>query len=130
MSLRSLPGLVSGSLHSSIIGSDEWLLTGIVQQSLFLVGPSTDRAPAGTLRLQMNSLTLPSIGLGIQIHGSEQSGRRERGSRSWSRIAEPCLFWMVWSRFKIRLVHKKDAYVTLPSRRFCASLLPLIRGFA
>src|SRR5215510_12733141 len=85
MSLRSLPGLVSGSLHSSIIGSDEWLLTTIVLQSLFLVGPSTDRAPAGTLRLQMNSLTLPSIGLEIRILGSEQRGRRERGSRSWSR---------------------------------------------
>src|SRR5262252_10056252 len=130
MSLRSLPGLGSVSLHSSIIGSDEWLLTTIVLQSLFLVGPSTDRAPAGTLRLQMNSLTLPSIGLEIRIHGSEQRGRRERGSRSWSRIAEPCLFWMVWSRFKIRLVHKKDGCASLPSRRFCANSLPSIGGFA
>jgi hypothetical protein len=28
------------------------------------------------------------------------------------------------------LVHKKDAYGSLPSRRFCASLLPSIRAFA
>jgi hypothetical protein len=33
-------------------------------------------------------------------------------------------------RSKIHLVHKKDAYLSLPSRRFCASLLPSIRGFA
>ena len=37
---------------------------------------------------------------------------------------------MAWSRSKIRLVHKKDGYVSLPSRRFCGSLLPSIRGFA
>ena len=34
------------------------------------------------------------------------------------------------SRSKIRLVHKKDGCVSLPSRRFYASLLPSIRGFA
>ena len=39
-------------------------------------------------------------------------------------------FWMAWSRSKIRLVHKKDGYASLPSRRFCASLLLSIRGFA
>ena len=38
-------------------------------------------------------------------------------------------FWMAWSRSKIRLVHKKDGYVSLPYRRFCASSLPSIRGF-
>ena len=47
-----------------------------------------------------------------------------------SRIVEPYWFWMAWSRSKIRLVHKKGAYVSLPSRRFCASSLPSIRGFA
>src|SRR5215469_8656417 len=130
MSLQSLPGLGSVSLHSSIIGSDEWLLTTIVLQSLFLVGPSTDRAPAGTLRLQMNSLTLLSLGLGIQIYGSERRGRRERGSRSWSRIGEPYWCWMVWSLSKILLVHKKDGCVSLPYRRFWANSLPSIRGFA
>jgi Protein kinase domain len=33
-------------------------------------------------------------------------------------------------RSKIRLVPKKDGYVSLPSRRFCVSSLPSIRGFA
>ena len=47
-----------------------------------------------------------------------------------SHIVEPYWFWMAWSRSKIRLVHKKDACVSLLSRRFCASLLPSIRGFA
>src|SRR5215469_17138917 len=126
MSLPSWPGPVSGSLQSSIIGSDEWLLTTIALQSLFLVGPSTDRAPAGTLRLRMNSLTLLSIGLGIPIHGSERRGRRARGSRSWSRIGEPYWCWMVWSLSKILLVHKKDGCESFPSRRFCANSLPSI----
>src|SRR6516162_2866675 len=121
MLLQLLPGAESENRRSSTIGSDEWLPNIIVLRSLSLAGPFTDKAPAGTLPLRMNSLTLLSIGLGIQIHGLERRGRRERGSRSWSRIAGPCLFWTVWSRFKIRLVHKKDAYVSLPSRRFCAN---------
>src|ERR1700751_2258785 len=35
---------------------------------------------------------------------------------------------MAWSRSKIPLVHKKDGCVSLPSRRFYASLLPSTRG--
>src|SRR5271165_2520117 len=130
MSLRSLPGPVSGSPRSSTIGSDGWLLTIIVLQSLFLVGPSIDRAAVGTPRPQMNFLMRLSLGLEIQIHGSERRGRKARDSRSSSRIVEPYWFWMVWSRSNIRLVHKKDAYVRLPSRRFCANSLPSIRDFA
>ena len=48
MSFRSLHGPVSGSPLSLTIGSDGWLLTIIVLQSLFLVGPSTDRAAVGS----------------------------------------------------------------------------------
>src|SRR5580692_343877 len=57
MSLRLLHGPVSGSPRSLTIGSDGWLLTNIVLRSLFLVGPSTDRAAVGRLRPQMNFLT-------------------------------------------------------------------------
>jgi serine/threonine protein kinase len=112
---------------------NHWLrrmATIIVLQSVFLVGPSTDRAAAGTLRPQMNFLMRLSLGLEIQIHGSERHGRRARNWRSLSRIVEPYWFWMAWSRSKIRLAHKKGAYVSLPSRRFCANSLPSIRGFA
>src|SRR6202795_3772215 len=128
-SLQLLHGLGSESPRSLTIGSDGWLLTIIVLQSLFLVGPSTDRAAVGTLRPQMNFLMRLSTGLEIQIHGSERRGRRARDSRSSSRIVEPYWFWMAWSRSKIRLVHKKDEYATLPSRRFCASSPLSIRGF-
>src|SRR4030088_1641003 len=130
MSFRSLHGLGSGSPLSLTIGSDGWLLTIIVLQSLFLVGPSTDRAAVGRLRPQMNFLTRLSLGLEIQIHGSERRGRRAKDWRSSSRIVEPYWFWMAWSRSKIRLGRKKDACVSLPSRRLCANLLPSIRGFA
>src|SRR5713226_7554560 len=130
MSLRSLHGPVSGSPRSLTIGSDGWLLTIIVLRSLFLVGPSTDRAAVGTLRPQMNFLMLLSLGLEIQIHVSERRGRRAKDWRSSSRIVEPYWFWMAWSRSKIPLVHKKDGYVSLPYRRFCASSLPSIRAFA
>ena len=77
----------------------------------------------------MNFLMRLSTGLEIQTQGSEQRGRKARDWRSSSPIIEPCLFWMAWSRYKIRLVHKKDGYASLASRRFCASLLPSIRGF-
>jgi len=60
----------------------------------------------------------------------ERRGSKARDWRSSSRIGEPYWFWMAWSRSKIRLVHKKDAYVSLPSRRFCANSLPSMRGFA
>src|SRR5258708_4551495 len=108
MSFRSLHGPVSGSPLSLTIGSDGWLLSIIVLQSLFLAGPSTDRAAVGRLRPQMNFLMRLSLGLEIQIHGSEQHGRRAKDWRGWSRIAEPYWFWMAWSRSKIRLVCKKD----------------------
>jgi serine/threonine protein kinase len=71
----------------------------------------------GRLRQRMNFLTLLSLGLGIQIHESERRGRRAKGWPSSLHIVEHCLFWMVWSRSKIRLDHKKDGYVILPSRR-------------
>src|ERR1700736_730827 len=88
MSLRSLPGLVLGSLHSSIIGSDLWLLNIIVLRNSFLAGPSTDRAPAGARLPQTNFSTLPSVGLEIPIHELERRGRRGRDSQSSSRIVE------------------------------------------
>src|SRR5438132_12276779 len=87
-SLQSLPGLGSGSPRSSTIGSDGWLLTIIVLRSSFLAGPFTGKAPACNLRPQMNFLTQLSLGLVIQIHGSERRGRRARDSRSSSRIVE------------------------------------------
>src|SRR6266478_7762415 len=129
-SLQLLRGPVSESPRSSTIGSEGWLLTIIVLRSSFLVGPSTDRAAVGTLRQQMNFLTRLSLGLAIQIHGSERRGRRAKDWRSSSRIVEPYLFWTAWSRCKIRLAPKKVGYVILRSRRFCASLLLLIGGSA
>src|SRR5271166_741902 len=130
MLLQSSPGLVPGSLRWSTIGSEGLPVNIIVLRSSFLVGLSTGREPAGNLRLQTNFLTLLSLGLAIQIHGSERHGRRAKGWRSSSHIAERYWFWTVWSPSKIRLVHKKDGYAILPSRRFCASLPPSIRGFA
>src|SRR5271169_2108063 len=130
MSLRSWHGLVSGSPPSSTIGSDGWRLIIIVLQSLFLAGPSTDKAAVRAPRLRMNFLMRLSPGLAIQIHDSERRGRRAGDWRSSLRIVEPYWFWMAWSHSKIRLVHEKDAYVSLPSRRFCGNSLPSIRGFA
>src|SRR5271157_1875959 len=130
MSLQSLPGLGSGSPRLLTIGCGGWLLNSIVRRSSFLAGPSTDRARVGTLRPQTNFLTLLSLGLEIQIHGLARGGRRAKDWRSSSRIAEPYWCWMAWSRSKIRLGHKKDAYVSLPSRCFCASSPHSIRGFA
>src|ERR1700736_4212641 len=88
MSLQSLPGVVLGSPRWSTIGSDGWLLNIIVLRSSFLVGPSIDRAAVGALRPQMNFLTRLSLGLAIQIHGSELPGRRAKDWRSSSRIVE------------------------------------------
>src|SRR6202011_3421822 len=129
-SLQSLPGLGSESRRSSTIGSDGWLLNIIVLRSSFSAGPSTDRAAVGALRQQMNFLMPLSLGLEIQIHGSERRGRKAKDWRSSLRIVEPYWFWTAWSRFQIRPVHKKDGYASLPSRRFCASSLLSIRGFA
>jgi hypothetical protein len=50
-------------------------------------------------------------------------GRRAKDWLSSSHSVEPYWFWTAWSRCKIRLVHKRDGYVSLPCRRFCASLL-------
>src|ERR1700730_4909844 len=130
MSLQSLPGPVSGNPRWSTIGSGGWLLNIIVLRSSFLVGPSPDRAVRETLRPQMNLLTLLSPGLAIPIHGSERRGKKAKDLRSSCPVAEPYWFWMAWSRSRIRLVHKKDGYVSLLSRRFCATSLPLIRVFA
>src|SRR5690348_11270757 len=124
MSLPSLPGLGSVSPRSLTIGSDGWLLNIIVLRSLFLVGPSTDRAAVGRLRPRTNFSIQLSLGLVIRIHGSELHGRRARDLRSSSRIVEPYWFWTVWSRCKIRRVHRKDGCVSLPFRRFSASWLP------
>src|SRR5580692_7871648 len=117
MSLKSLPGLVSGSLRWSTSGSDGWLLNIMVLRSLFLAGPSTDRAPVGALRPLMNFLTLLLVGLAIQIHGLERRGRRANDWPSLSHIVEPYWFWTVWNRFKIPRVHKKDDCVSHRSRR-------------
>src|ERR1700746_1478027 len=78
-SLQLLPGLGSESRRSLTIGSDGWLLTIIVQQSLFLLGLSTDKAVAERLRPRMNFSMQPSTGLEIRIHGSEPLGRRAKG---------------------------------------------------
>src|SRR6266566_6966603 len=130
MSLPSLPGQGLGSPRSSIIGFDRWLLNTIDLRSSCLAGPSTGRAPVGALRQQMNFLTRLLLGLEIQIHGSERPGKKAKDWRNSSPVVEPYWFWMAWSRSKTRLVHKKDGYVSLLSRRFCASSLPLIRVFA
>ena len=73
-----------------------------------------------------------SLGSAIQIHGSEQHGRRARDSPSSSYIVEPYWFWTVWSRSKIRLVETKfrsnisrfisAAVAVIQSRRFPAPI--------
>src|SRR5262249_173710 len=129
-SLQSLPGLGLESPHSLTIGFEGWLLNTIAPRSLSLPGPFTDRAVVEVLPQQMNFLMPLSLGLAIQIRGSERRGRRAKDWPSSLLIVEPYLFWMALSRSKIRLVHKKDGYGSLPSRRFCANSLPLIVGFA
>jgi hypothetical protein len=93
-------------------------------------GWSFYREPVEVLHPQMNFLTRLSLGLAIQTHGSERHGRRAKDWQSSSGIVEPYLFWTVWSRSKIRLVHKKGACVSLPSRLSCVNSLPSILGFA
>src|SRR6516162_11246862 len=100
-SLPSLPGLGLESPHSSTIGFDGWQLNTIALRSSSLVGPFTDRAVVEVLPQQMNFLMPLSLGLATQIRESERAGRRANDWRSSSRIAEPCLFWMAWSRSKI-----------------------------
>ena len=85
MSLQSLPGLESASPRSLTIGSDGWLQNIIVLRSLFLAGPSTDRAPAERLRPPMNSLMRLSLGLETLTQESERRGKKARDSRSSSR---------------------------------------------
>jgi hypothetical protein len=75
-------------------------------------------------------VTSLAVGLGIQIHGSERLGRREKDLRNSSPIVEHYWFWMAWSRSKIRLVHKKGGWVSRPFRRFYANSLPSIPDFA
>jgi len=67
----------------------------------FVFGWSFYRAPVAALRLPMNFLMPHFTGLAIQIHGSEQYGRKAKDWRSSLAIGEPCLFWMGWSRSKI-----------------------------
>ena len=71
----------------------------------------------------LNFLMRLLLGLETQTHGLEQPGRRAKDWQSSSRIVEPCLFWMAWSRSKIRLVRKKGGYGTRPFRHYCESLL-------
>ena len=72
----------------------------------------------------MNFLMRLSLGLEFQNHGSARIGRRAKDWRSSSHNAEPYWFWTAWNRSRIRPVRKKDAYVNLPGRHFCASLPP------
>src|SRR5215471_6953947 len=123
-SLQLLPGLGLESPRSLTTGFDGWLLIIIVQQSLFLGGPSTDRVATGTLRPQTNFLMRLLTGLEIAIHESERHGRKARDWRSSSRIVEPYSFWTAWSPSKMRLVHEKDGYGSLLSKRYCVNSLP------
>src|ERR1700745_2323570 len=130
MLLQLSRGPVSENLRSSIIGSDGWLQNIIVLRNSSLAGLFTDRAAGGAPRPQMNFLMLLSLGLEIQILALERRGKRAQDSRSSWHIAEPYWLWTAWSRSKIRLAHKKAEYVNLPSRRFCASSLRSIPGYA
>jgi hypothetical protein len=53
-----------------------------------------------------------------------------KGWRSSSELVEPYWFWTAWSRSKIRRAHKRDGCVSLPSKRFYASLPHSMRVFA
>jgi hypothetical protein len=57
---------------SLTIGFDEWLPNTTVLRNSFLAGHSTDKAPAVVPHPPMNFLRPRSLGLEIQIHGSER----------------------------------------------------------
>src|SRR3984957_1404269 len=67
MSLRSLPGLVSGSPRWSIIGSEGSLLNIMVLRSWSLAGPFTDRAAVGRFHPQINFLMPHSVTTRIPV---------------------------------------------------------------
>src|SRR3984957_15853520 len=67
MSLRSLPGLVSGSPRWSIIGSEGSLLNIMVLLSWSLAGPFTDRAAVGRFHPQINFLMPHSVTTRIPV---------------------------------------------------------------
>jgi serine/threonine protein kinase len=73
---------VLGNLRSLTIGSEGWQLNIIGLRSSFSDGPFTDREAVEAPRPRMNFLTLLSVGLEIQIHGSERRGRRAKDWRS------------------------------------------------
>ena len=109
---------------------DGWLPNIIVLRSSFLAWSFGQGSSGDTSSADAIFYTLLSLGLEIPIQELE---RRVRGAKDWrtsSRIVEPYWFWTAWSRSKIRLVRKKGGYASLHSRRFCASSLPSIPGFA
>src|SRR5208282_6542089 len=61
-SLQLLHGLGSENPRSLTIGSDGWPLNSIAVRNSFLVSPSTDKAPVGGLRPQMNFWMRLSVG--------------------------------------------------------------------
>ena len=131
MSLRLLPGPVSGSRRSSTIGSDGWLLNIIVLREL-VFGWSFYRQGTSGGTSSADEFLDAALHLVWRSRSTDRNGMGEgrKIGEARSRIGEPYWFWMAWSRSKIRLVHKKDGYAILPFRRFCASLLLSIRGFA
>ena len=125
-----IAGLGSGSPRWSTIGSGGWQLKTTVPQSSFLAGLSTDKAPVGMLPRRMNFLTWLWSGLAMLTRDWERRGKRARDWRSSFRIVELYWFLTAWNRSKTLPVHKKDEYVSLLFRRFCASLLLSIGVFA
>ena len=95
----------------------------------FLLGHS-GRAVAGEFHPQMRFLTLLWVGLEIRIQALERSGRRAQDWRDSSRIVEPYWFWMLWRLSNLRMVHKRGAYISLPSEGACATSQSSIGGFA
>jgi hypothetical protein len=53
----------------------------------------------------------------------------EKGERL-ARLIAHRRAWTAWSRSNIHPVHGRDGYATLPSRHFCVSSPPSMRGFA
>src|SRR5262249_40306308 len=93
MLLQLLPGAELENRRSSTIGCDELLLKTIVLRNSYLAGLSIDRAPLCRLRPRMNSLTLLSLGLEIQIRGSGRRGKKAKDWRSSSHIIALCWYW-------------------------------------